>query len=114
VENNEDARPGPGSQAVVRVRLVPAASRPGFEQYLRTLTCVVGAWRVTGGADYELLVTCPAVSGLSSVLACLRSCSGTEVTSTALVLREIFGPTAGSTAAQPAGLATAGRGDDGD
>jgi len=27
-------------QAVVRVRLAPAASRRGFEQYVRTLTCV--------------------------------------------------------------------------
>jgi hypothetical protein len=40
-------------QAVVRVRLAPAASRRGFEQYLRTLACVRCGWQVTGDVDYE-------------------------------------------------------------
>ena len=78
-------------QAVVRVRLAPAASRPGFEQYLRTLGCVLGAWQVTGGVDYELLVACPAIADFDGVLTCLRRCGGIEVTSADLVLREISG-----------------------
>jgi hypothetical protein len=78
-------------QAVVRVRLAPAASRPGFEQYLRTLACVRGAWQVTGGVDYELMVACPAIADLDDVLTCLRRCGGIEVTSADLVLREVSG-----------------------
>jgi DNA-binding Lrp family transcriptional regulator len=78
-------------QAVVRVRLNPAASQPGFEQSLRTLACVVAAWRVTGDVDYELLVACRAVADLNGVLTCLRSCGGTEVASVGLVLCEVSG-----------------------
>jgi hypothetical protein len=78
-------------QAVVRVRLAPAASRSGFEQYLRTLACVLGAWQVTGGVDYELLVACPAIADLDGVLTCLRRCGGIEVTSADLVLRVVSG-----------------------
>lgn len=78
-------------QAVVRVRLAPAASRRGFEQYVRTLTCVRYGWQVTGEVDYELLVVCRAVADLDGVLTCLRDCGGTEVTSSALVLREVAG-----------------------
>ena len=58
-------------QAVVRVRLAPAASRRGFEQYVRTLTCVRYGWQVTGEVDYELLVVCRAVADLDGVLTCL-------------------------------------------
>ena len=78
-------------QAVIRVRLAPPASRPGFEQYLRTLACVLGAWQVTGGVDYELLVACQAIADLDDVLTCLRRCGGIEVTSADLVLREVSG-----------------------
>jgi len=63
-------------QAVVRVRLAPAASRRGFEQYVRTLTCVRYGWQVTGEVDYELLVVCRAVADLDGVLTCLRDCAG--------------------------------------
>jgi hypothetical protein len=82
-------------QAVVRVRLDPAASRRGFERYVRTLAGVRCAWQVTGDVHYELLVTCPAVADLDDLLACLRGCGGTEVTSAGLVLRELRGPAAG-------------------
>jgi Lrp/AsnC ligand binding domain len=75
-------------QAVIRIRLAPAASRRGFEEYLRALPSVRCAWQVTGDADYELLVVCPAVAGLGSVLACLRRCGGIEVASAGLALRE--------------------------
>jgi len=78
-------------QAVIRVRLAPAASRRGFEQYLQTLPPVLCAWQVTGEVDYELLVACPAISDLDGVLTCLGRCGGTEVTSVGLVLREVSG-----------------------
>ena len=78
-------------QAVVRVRLAPAASRRGFEQYVRTLACVRCAWQVTGDVDYELLVACRAIADLDGVLTCLRGCKGTEVTSAGLVVREVAG-----------------------
>jgi hypothetical protein len=78
-------------QAVIRVRLAPAASRRGFEEYLRSLGRVLCAWQVTGEADYELLVACSAVADLDGVLACLRSCGRAVVTSAALVLREVSG-----------------------
>ena len=57
-------------QAVVRVRLAPAASRRGFEQYLRTLACVRCGWQVTGDVDYELLIACRAIADLDGVLTC--------------------------------------------
>jgi DNA-binding Lrp family transcriptional regulator len=82
-------------QAVVRVRLAPGASRREFEQYLGKLACVRCAWQVTGDVDYELLAACPVVADLDDLLACLRGCSGTEVASTELVLRELRGPAAG-------------------
>ena len=78
-------------QAVVHVRLAPAASRQGFEQYLRTLPPVLYAWQVTGDVDYEMLVTCPAIADLEGVLTCLRRCGGTEVTAAGLVLRAVSG-----------------------
>jgi hypothetical protein len=82
-------------QAVVRIRLAPGASRREFEQYVGTLACVRCAWQVTGDVDYELLAACPVVTDLDDLLACLRGCGGTEVTSTELVLRELRGPAAG-------------------
>ena len=93
-------------QAVVRVRLAPAASRRGFEQYLRTLACVRCGWQVTGDVDYELLIACRAIADLDGVLTCLRGCGGTEVASAELVLREVDGPGA----ARPALAAVAGNG----
>ncbi len=78
-------------QAVVRVRLAPAASRRGFEQYVQTLACVRCAWQVTGDVDYELLVACRAIADLDGVPTCLRGCKGTEVTSAGLVVREVAG-----------------------
>jgi hypothetical protein len=93
-------------QAVVRVRLAPAASRRGFEQYLRTLACVRCGWQVTGDVDYELLIACRAIADLDGVLTCLRGCGGTEVTSAELVLREMAGPEA----ARPALAGAAGNG----
>ena len=93
-------------QAVVRVRLAPAASRRGFEQYLRTLACVRCGWQVTGDVDYELLIACRAIADLDGVLTCLRGCGGTEVTSAELVLREVAGPEA----ARPALAGAAGNG----
>ena len=100
-------------EAVVRVRLAPAASRPGFEQYLRTLGCVLGAWQVTGGVDYELLVACPAIADLDGVLTCLRRCGGIEVTSADLVLHEISGLGAVGSASELARAAGDGRFDGG-
>jgi hypothetical protein len=93
-------------QAVVHVRLAPAASRRGFEQYVRTLACVRCAWQVTGDVDYELLVACRAIAELDGVLTCLRGCKGTEVTSAGLVVREV----AGLVVREVAGLDAAGGG----
>jgi hypothetical protein len=81
-------------QAVIHVRLAPAASRRQFEQYVQTLQPVVRAWQVTGDVDYELLVACPAIPDLDGALSCLRRCGGIEVTSVGLVLREVSGPAA--------------------
>ena len=100
-------------QALIRVRLAPAASRPGFEQYLRTLGCVLAAWQVTGGVDYELLVACPAIADLDGALTCLRRCGGIEVTSADLVLREVSGLGAANPAPELARAAGNGRFDGG-
>ena len=90
------------SSASVWPRRVPAR----FERYLRTLVGVLGAWRVTGDVDYELLIACRAIADLDGVLTCLRGCGGTEVASAELVLREVDGPRA----ARPALAAVAGNG----
>ena len=100
-------------QAVVRVRLAPAASRRRFEQYLRTLACVRCGWQVTGDVDYELLIACRAITDLDSVLTCLRGCGGTEVVSAELVLREVDGPGAARPAPALARAAGNGRSDAG-
>lgn len=101
-------------QAVVRVRLAPATSRRGFEQYLRTLACVRCGWQVTGDVDYELLIACRAIADLDGVLTCLRGCGGTEMASAELVLREVVaGPGAARPAPALAGAAGNGRSDAG-
>ena len=86
-----DRVPNGRVHAVVRVRLAPSASRSGFERYLRTLGGVLGAWRVTGDVDYELLIACPATADVEGELICLRCYGGTEVSSVGLVLREVSG-----------------------
>jgi hypothetical protein len=96
-------------QAVVRVRLAPAASRRGFEQYLRTLAYVRCGWQVTGDVDYELLIACRAIADLDGVLTCLRGWLGIEVASAELVLREVDGPEAARPAPALAGAAGNGR-----
>jgi hypothetical protein len=52
---------------------------------------VLGAWRVTGDVDYELLIACPATADVEGALICLRCYGGTEVSSVGLVLREVSG-----------------------
>ena len=78
-------------QAIVRVRLVPSASRPEFERYLRTIPAVVSAWQVAGDVDYELRLACEDIAGLDGVLTALRRCGSAQGTSTGLVLREVPG-----------------------
>ena len=78
-------------QAIVRVRLVPSASRPEFEQYLRTLPAVRSACQLAGDVDYELRLGCHDIADLDVVLTALRRCGGAEGTSTGLVLREVPG-----------------------
>ena len=87
-------------QAIVHVRLAPAASRQGFEQCLRAMPAVLSAWQVTGDVDYELRLACRDIADLDAVLTALRRCGGAEGTSTGLVLREV--PGLGE--AEPSGL----------
>ena len=77
-------------QAIVHVRLAPAASRQMFERYLRTIPAVLFAWQVAGDVDYELRLACQDIPDLDAVLTALRRC-GAEGTSTGLVLREVPG-----------------------
>jgi Lrp/AsnC family leucine-responsive transcriptional regulator len=78
-------------QAIARVRLAPYLSRQGFEAHLRTIPAVRSAVHVIGDVDYELRLACRDLADLGVVLASLRRCSGAEVVSTALVLREVEG-----------------------
>jgi Lrp/AsnC ligand binding domain len=78
-------------QAIVRVRLVPSASRPDFERYLRTIPAVLSACQLAGDVDYELRLGCQDIADLDVVLTALRRCGGAEGTSTGLVLREVPG-----------------------
>ena len=78
-------------QAIARVRLAPCLSRQVFEQNLRTVPAVRSAVHVIGDVDYELRLACRDLGDLGVVLASLRRCQGTEVVSTALVLREVKG-----------------------
>jgi hypothetical protein len=78
-------------QAIVRIRLAPYLSREVFEAHLRAIAAVRSAVRVIGDVDYELRLACHDLADLGVVLASLRRCQGTEVVSTALVLREVAG-----------------------
>jgi len=78
-------------QATARVRLAPYLSREVFEAHLRGIPSVRSAVYVIGDVDYELRLACRDLADLGVVLASLRSCRGTEVVSTALLLREVAG-----------------------
>jgi hypothetical protein len=78
-------------QATARVRLAPCLSREVFEAHLRTIPAVRSALYVIGDVDYELRLACRDLADLGVVLATLRGCQGTEVVSTALLLREVEG-----------------------
>ena len=78
-------------QATVRIRLAPNLSREVFEAHLRAIAAVRSAVHVIGDVDYELRLACRDLADLGVVLASLRRCQGTEVVSTALVLREVKG-----------------------
>lgn len=85
-------QPACGSvQAITRVRLAPYLSRQVFEGHLRAIPAVRSAVHVIGDVDYELRLACRDLADLRVVLASLRRCHGTEVVSTALVLREVEG-----------------------
>ncbi len=78
-------------QATARVRLAPGLSREVFEAHLRAIAAVRSAAYVIGDVDYELRLACRDLADLGVVLASLRSCQGTEVVSTALLLRDVEG-----------------------
>jgi len=78
-------------QAIARVRLAPCLSRQVFEGYLQAILAVRSAVHVIGDVDYELRLVCRDLADLGAALASLRRCQGTEVVSTALVLREVEG-----------------------
>jgi Lrp/AsnC family transcriptional regulator, leucine-responsive regulatory protein len=78
-------------QATARVRLAPCLSREVFEAHLRAIPAVRSAAYVIGDVDYELRLACRDLADLGVVLASLRSCRGTEVVSTALLLRDVEG-----------------------
>jgi Lrp/AsnC ligand binding domain len=86
------AQPACGSvQATAQVRLAPCLSREVFEAHLRAIPAVRSAVYVIGDVDYELRLECRGLADLGVVLASLRGCRGTEVVSTALLLREVEG-----------------------
>jgi hypothetical protein len=78
-------------QAIVCVRLAPSVRRQAFEWWLRTIRPVLSAALVTGDVDYELRLDCHGFDGLADALARIRSYTGTEVASVALVLHEVEG-----------------------
>jgi Lrp/AsnC ligand binding domain len=78
-------------QAIARIRLAPCLSRQVFEQHLRAVPAVRSAVHVIGDVDYEVRLVCRDLADLGFVLSSLRRCQGTEVVSTALVLRELEG-----------------------
>jgi hypothetical protein len=85
-------KPACGSvQATARVRLGPHLSCAVFEAHLRAIPAVRSAVYVIGDVDYELRLACRDLADLGVVLASLRSCQGTEVVSTALLLRDVEG-----------------------
>ena len=86
------AQPTCGSvRAIARVRLAPYLSREVFEGQLRAIPAVRSAVIVVGDVDYELRLKCRDLAHLEAVLSSLRTCRGTEVASTALVLRDVTG-----------------------
>jgi DNA-binding Lrp family transcriptional regulator len=78
-------------EAIARVRLAPDKPCLAFERQLGAIPAVLSAVHVTGDVDYELRLACRDVADLGAVLTSLRGCGGTEVASTALVLREVAG-----------------------
>jgi Lrp/AsnC ligand binding domain len=85
-------KPARGSvQATARVRLAPGLSHEVFEAHLRAIPAVRSAVYVIGDVDYELRLACRDLADLGVVLASLRGCQGTEVVSTALLLRDVEG-----------------------
>jgi Lrp/AsnC ligand binding domain len=85
-------KPACGSvRATARVRLAPCLSREVFEAHLRAIPAVRSAAYVIGDVDYELRLACRDLADLGVVLASLRSCQGTEVVSTALLLHDVEG-----------------------
>jgi DNA-binding Lrp family transcriptional regulator len=86
------AQPTCGSvRAIARVRLAPYLSREAFERQLRAIPAVRSAVIVIGDVDYELRLECRDLAHLAIVLSSLRAVRGTEVASTALVLRDVAG-----------------------
>jgi Lrp/AsnC family transcriptional regulator, leucine-responsive regulatory protein len=78
-------------RATARVRLAPHLSCAVFEAHLRAIPAVRSAVYVIGDVDYELRLACRDLADLGVVLASLRSCQGTEVVSTALLIRDVAG-----------------------
>jgi hypothetical protein len=78
-------------QAIVCVRVAPSVRHEAFEWWLRTIRQVLSATLVTGDVDYELRLDCSSFEGLADALARIRSYTGTEVASVALVLHEVEG-----------------------
>ena len=78
-------------RATARVRLAPGLSCAVFEAHLRAIPAVRSAVYVIGDVDYELRLACRDLADLGVVLASLRGCQGTEVVSTALLLRDVEG-----------------------
>jgi hypothetical protein len=62
-----------------------------FEWWLQTIRPVLSATLLTGDVDYELRLYCSSFDGLADALARIRSYTGTEVVSVALVLHEVEG-----------------------
>jgi Lrp/AsnC ligand binding domain len=86
------AQPTCGSvQTLARVRLAPSLLCQTFEQNLRDIPAVRSAVHILGDVDYELRLECRDLAHLAVVLTSLRSCRGTGVVSTALVLGDVAG-----------------------
>jgi DNA-binding Lrp family transcriptional regulator len=70
--------------ALVRVQLKAGMDPDRFESQLSAAAGVTQAWRIAGDCDFEVLLSCPNLAGLDSVLTVLRSAGG--ITATTLVL----------------------------
>ena len=75
----------------VKPTLSGSMSASVFEAHLRAIPAVRSAAYVIGDVDYELRLACRDLADLGVVLASLRRCQGTEVVSTALLLRDVEG-----------------------